>query len=363
MAYTIDELLGLLRVAVPFAQAAGWDVVGLQVGDGNARAERVAITHEVSDAVLDELERERVDLLVAYHPLMLRKVNRIVAGVDGAGRAYRLIGMDTSLAVVHTAFDVARGGTSDALAVALGLSDTSGFGPLWPAEAVKVATFTPKADANRIVNAMATAGSGDVATYSVCSFRSEGIETLVVSESATPVVGRPGSLDREPEVRVEMLAPRSRVDEVIAALVAAHRYEDPAFDVVDVRSNAGFVGRLGMLEIPVTLREFARRVGRQLDTPVRVAGDPKQVVATVAVVPGSGSPFIESVAGSADVFVTGDVTHHGAREALENGIAVIDPGHIPTERPGVQALVSVLSGVVSDVVDMTYIDANPWKEW
>ena len=79
-------------------------------------------------------------------------------------------------------------------------------------------------------------------------------------------------------------------------------------------------------------------------------------------VPGSGSSFFGALRGRADVVVTGDVTHHRAREAVEASLSVIDAGHAPTERPGVRALYSLVSGVATDVVDMTDIDPNPWKE-
>ena len=275
MARTVVEFLGSLRAAVPLSKAADWDVVGLQVGDQSAAAERVAVTHEVTDAVLDELDNEDIDLLIAYHPLMLRRVNRILAGHGAVGRAYRLVRMGVSLAVVHTAFDIVPGGAADALASALGLSDPTGFGPLWPAGTVKVVAFAPEPDIDRLVTAMAEAGAGGIGSYSACSFRSQGTGTFLAPEAATPAVGRAGVFNHEPEVRVEMVAPKSHADRVVAALVAAHRYEEPAYDVVDVRSNAGFVGRLGRLETPVTLQTFAHRVGERLDAPVRVAGQPE----------------------------------------------------------------------------------------
>ncbi len=64
------------------------------------------------------------------------------------------------------------------------------------------------------------------------------------------------------------------------------------------------------------------------------------MVGRVAVVPGSGSSFIGAAAAAgADVLVTGDVGHHRMVEAGDRGLAIIDPGHLATERPGMREVV------------------------
>jgi putative NIF3 family GTP cyclohydrolase 1 type 2 len=81
----------------------------------------------------------------------------------------------------------------------------------------------------------------------------------------------------------------------------------------------------------------------------------------VAVVPGSGGDLIDAAATVADAIVTGDVSHHSTVHALDLGLAVVDPGHIATERPGMGPLLA-LAGSVPDVevVDLTHIDPETW---
>ncbi len=59
--------------------------------------------------------------------------------------------------------------------------------------------------------------------------------------------------------------------------------------------------------------------------------------------------------------MTGDVGHHDARRALESGMSIIDPGHAPTERPGVRRLYAAVANLVDDAIDLTDVDANPWE--
>ena len=169
-----------------------------------------------------------------------------------------------------------------------------------------------------------------------------------------------GQHSAEPEIRVEMNAPAPRRSAVVAALVAAHPYEEPAYDVVDVAANAGFIGRHGSIAA-VTLADLAERITAALGGVTRVAGEWDGEITRVAVVPGSGSAFIGEAAGLADVLVTGDVAHHRAQEALSRGLAVIDPGHVPTERPGVEKLYAAVSAV-APTRDLRHLDPSPWKE-
>lgn len=94
---------------------------------------------------------------------------------------------------------------------------------------------------------------------------------------------------------------------------------------------------------------------------IRISGDRNRDVNSVAVVPGSGSRLIAPAAEVADVLITGDVSHHDAVAARDLGLAIVDPGHVATERPGMPALVALVreaSGV--EVVDLTPIDPQTW---
>lgn len=357
---TIREVLAALGERAPWATAAGFDPVGLQLGDASQAVRSVALCHEVTPEVVARLEAEPVELLVTYHPLLFRPTTRLVAGPDAVGRAHRLIRAGVALAVVHTNFDVARGGAADALADALGLAELSGFAPLHGRDSVKIATFLPAGAADRVLDAVAEAGAGAIGNYTHCSFRAEGIGTFFASEATAPVVGERGARNREPEVRLEFVAPRSREAAVLAALAAAHPYEEPAYDVVDRRGEARMLGRVGRFD--GTLDELARRVRSALRVPhPRVAGDAARALERVAVIPGAGKDFVALAAGAgASALVTGDIPHHAAREALEAGLALVDPGHAASERPGLARLLEWLRALGLRTRNLLELDPDPW---
>jgi putative NIF3 family GTP cyclohydrolase 1 type 2 len=149
-------------------------------------------------------------------------------------------------------------------------------------------------------------------------------------------VGEVGNLERADEVRLEMVLPRHALDACIAALRAAHPYEEPAFDalpLVTEPNNTG-LGRLGHLAAAVSLNEFAALVEQRTGAQhLRLVGDLNRRVQRVALVGGSGASLIADAArAGADVYVTADLKHHDALLAQRLGLALVDPGHGATEQ-------------------------------
>jgi len=362
-ARAISDYLAAIAARAPFERAAEWDPVGLVLGDASAPVRSSAVCHEVTEAVVAELEREPVDLLVSYHPLLFHATSRLVAGKTPAGRALRLARAGVAVAVVHTNFDVAPGGTADALADALGLADAAGFGPVEGAASRKLVTFVPEAAADAVLDALAAAGAGRIGNYSHCSFRSAGRGTFHAGAGAQPRAGRRGELAREPEVRLELAVPPAREAEVIRALRRAHPYEEPAFDLYDRRGEQHLAGRIGRLEPELTLGELEARVARVLPGAVpRTAGDRARRIGRVAVVPGSGEDLLCAAReAGGDVMVSGDLRHHAVRRALDSGLAAIDAGHAATERPGVERLLALIGAEGAPTRGPLDLDPDSWS--
>jgi putative NIF3 family GTP cyclohydrolase 1 type 2 len=143
------------------------------------------------------------------------------------------------------------------------------------------------------------------------------------------------------------------------ALSAAVGVEDPVGFGCEEGDQRRCIGRIGKVQ-RVSRGELAAKVADVLETRVRTSGDPDRRIETVAVVPGSGGSFVAAVP-RADVLITGDVKHHEVAMATENGMAVIDAGHIPTERPGFEALYDVMDTMTEDTQRIGP-DPYPWKD-
>ena len=316
-----------------------WDAVGLVAGDPDQEVRRILFAIDPVAMVGEEAADVGADLLVTHHPLFLRGVHG-VAETTAKGRfVSALIKRGIGLFVAHTNADVADPGVSDALAVAIGLQDVVALSPR-PDPLDKVVTFVPVADADKVLDALSAAGAGEIGDYSRCAWTASGIGTFLPGDAANPTIGQRGEIERVDETRIEMVLPRARRSAVVRALLDAHPYEEPAYDVYELATTAGGrgLGRIGELPTAVSLREFADVVARGLPATsagIRIAGDLDRPVRRVAVCGGAGDSLLATVARvGVDVFVTADLRHHPASEAtVEGGPALIDAAHWATEWP------------------------------
>ena len=95
----------------------------------------------------------------------------------------------------------------------------------------KLVVFVPVEALEAVRDALFAAGAGRIGEYERCSWYTAGTGTFLAGDGASPAIGEPGREERVPELRLETVYPVEREGEVIAALSAAHPYEEPAFDL------------------------------------------------------------------------------------------------------------------------------------
>ena len=369
---TLGDVVAVMEGLFPPSLAASWDAVGLVCGDPAQPVSRVLFAVDPVEVVVDEAIERGADLLITHHPLFLHGTSSVAATTAKGRSVHRLIRAGIGLHVAHTNADHANPGVSDALAAVLGLLDTRPLEPL-PAPALdKVVTFVPEAGAEKLLDALAAAGAGELGDYARCAWTTAGIGTFLPKPGATPAIGSVGDVTRVDEIRIEMVLPRPARDDVIRALRTAHPYEEPAFDLLELASWPGDTGtgRVGELPAPVTLREFAEQVGAALPPTAgggRVAGDLAAVVRRVAVCGGAGDSYLrQATASGSDVFVTADLRHHVVSEHLgDGGCAVVDMPHWATEWPWLgRAADAVRAGLTQRgttvSTDVSIVPTDPW---
>ncbi|MGZ4291876.1 MAG: hypothetical protein ACXVRK_02640 [Gaiellaceae bacterium] len=98
----------------------------------------------------------------------------------------------------------------------------------------KLVVFVPPEALEAVRDAVFAAGAGRIGGYERCSWFTAGTGTFLGGEGTEPAVGERGVEQHVPELRLETVFPAERQDEVVAALRAAHPYEEPAFDVYEL---------------------------------------------------------------------------------------------------------------------------------
>jgi hypothetical protein len=95
----------------------------------------------------------------------------------------------------------------------------------------KLVWFVPEEALDATRDAVFTAGAGRIGAYERCSWYTAGTGTFLGSEGTDPAIGEPGREERVYELRVETVVSGDRLEAVVAALIAAHPYEEPAYDL------------------------------------------------------------------------------------------------------------------------------------
>jgi dinuclear metal center YbgI/SA1388 family protein len=339
----------------PLAWADDGDSVGLVVGDVAAPVARILYAVDPVQAVVEEAISLDADLLVVHHPLLLRPVSSVRADRPKGRVVHDLIANGVGLYVAHTNADAPARGVSESFASALGLRDVRPLRPDRADPLDKIVTFVPRGDVQRVIDALAAAGAGAIGDYDRCAFSTEGEGTFRPGPDAHPVIGRRGAIEVVPESRLEMVLARPDRDAVVRALLGAHPYEEPAFDVFELADWAADrgAGRLGSLPEPLPLRDFAARVVAALPPTAvgaRVSGDLDREVRRVAVAGGAGDFLLGDARKSeADVYVTSDLRHHPASEFREytDAPALVDVPHWAAEWTWLPVVRDALAGVLT----------------
>ncbi|PIE62979.1 MAG: Nif3-like dinuclear metal center hexameric protein [Desulfobacter postgatei] len=100
------------------------------------------------------------------------------------------------------------------------------------------------------------------------------------------------------------------------------------------------LGRMGQLGGAMTLEQLAYRIKEKLAIPrVRIIGNPGNMVSTAVLCSGSGGSLTTQFLGSGmDVYITGDLKYHEARDIEAHGKSAVDIGHFSSESIAVELL-------------------------
>ncbi len=358
----VRDLVDVMESVAPTRLAEAWDNVGLLTGNPDDRLEGVMLCIDYTREVAIEARGANCSAVVAYHPPIFAPLKRVVAGTV----IYEALRNGVAIYSPHTALDVSPGGTNDVLADVLGLDHRE---PLRVSDAqakqCKLVTFAPRDQVDRVSEAMFAAGAGVIGNYTHCSFRSAGTGTFFGQSGTNPAVGQSGRLETADEIRIETVVPLARVSDVVSALRAAHPYEEPAFDLVQLAALPQGVGqgRFGTLNVPVPRAQLIERIKHGLGLRhVLVAGPVEGTVRRAACCAGScGDLLDDALAKQVDLYLTGEMRHHDALRAASAGMTVVATLHSNSERATLAVLRQKLDAALEGTsVLISSVDRDPF---
>lgn len=120
----LGQLLNCINEFAPWRYAEEWDNVGLMLGSRSQEVNKVLLCLDVNSEVVAEAVKQGVNLIISHHPFIFSKLKLLDFDTIQGSLIEKLIKKDIGVISAHTNLDVADGGVNDALAAAIGLSNT-----------------------------------------------------------------------------------------------------------------------------------------------------------------------------------------------------------------------------------------------
>ncbi len=96
----------------------------------------------------------------------------------------------------------------------------------------KLCFYVPESHLETVKTAVFAAGAGRIGEYDSCCWQVPGQGQFRPLDGSAPFLGQQGVVEVVAEYRVEMVCEAAFIQAAMAALLAAHPYETPAWDVV-----------------------------------------------------------------------------------------------------------------------------------
>ncbi|PNI66852.1 NIF3L1 isoform 4 [Pan troglodytes] len=324
----LKALLSSLNDFASLSFAESWDNVGLLVEPSPPHTvNTLFLTNDLTEEVMEEVLQKKADLILSYHPPIFRPMKRITWNTWKERLVIRALENRVGIYSPHTAYDAAPQGVNNWLAKGLGACTSR---PIHPSKAANY----PTEGNHRVEFNVNYTQDLDKVMSAV-----KGIDGV----SVTSFSARTGN---EEQTRINLNCTQKALMQVVDFL-SRNKQLYQKTEILSLEKplllHTG-MGRLCTLDESVSLATMIDRIKRHLKlSHIRLAlgvgRTLESQVKVVALCAGSGSSVLQGV--EADLYLTGEMSHHDILDAASQGINVILCEHSNTER-----------GFLSDLRDM-----------
>ncbi|NXS67964.1 NIF3L protein, partial [Pandion haliaetus] len=314
----LGEVVSALNDFASLSLAESWDNVGLLVEPSPPHTvNTLFLTNDLTEEVMEEAVQKAADLILSYHPPIFTPLKRVTWKTWKERLVVQALEHRIGIYSPHTAYDAIPHGQSctvfSGACTSIPLHPSTA--PSYPAEGTHRVEFC--ADNNEHLDTVLS--------------KIKGIQEISCLSTL------PARVEGEEQTRVSLSCSQKALLEVVALLsqnsLLYHKTEILVLQK-PLLPHTG-MGRLCTLSEPVSLSDIIKRIKSHLKLPhVRLAvGTGKTLESPVkkaALCAGSGSSVLKGM--EADLYLTGEMSHHDVLDAVANGISVILCEHSNTER-------------------------------
>jgi dinuclear metal center YbgI/SA1388 family protein len=340
----IKAVTDALESQAPLSYQESYDNAGLITGDKEWVLKGTLLCLDSTEQVIEEAISKGCNLVVAHHPIVFGGLKKFSGQSYVERTLIKAIKNDVAIYAIHTNLDHVAHGVNRKISDKLGLKDARILSPK-NGQLRKLVTFCPLQHADAVRSALFEAGAGQIGNYDQCSYNSEGFGTFRGGQDSDPFVGTKGEQHREPEIRMELIFPSHLQSSLLSALINAHPYEEPAYDIYPLEQAFNLVGSgmLGVLEKEMDEQAFLAHLKQSMNLKcIRHSPANGRKIGKVAVCGGSGSFLLkDAIRAGADCFVTADFKYHQFFDA-DNKLLIADIGHYESEIYTVELLAELI---------------------
>ncbi|NWS97170.1 NIF3L protein, partial [Mionectes macconnelli] len=326
----LRELVSALNDFAPLSLAESWDNVGLLVEPSPPHTvNTLLLTNDLTEEVMEEAVQKKADLILSYHPPIFAPLKRVTWKSWKERLVVRALEHRIGIYSPHTAYDAVPQGVNNWLTKGLGACTSvplhPSTAPSYPAEGTHRVEFCTDTERLEVV-----------------------LSKIKDIQEISCLTTFPARVEGEEQTRVTLNCSQKALLEVVALLsqnsLLYHKTEILLLQK-PLLPHTG-MGRLCTLSEPVSLSNIIERIKSHLKLPhIRIAvGMGKTLESPVkkaALCAGSGSSVLKGT--EADLYLTGEMSHHDVLDAVANGISVILCEHSNTERGFLSELREVLA--------------------
>jgi len=351
----LSQVVEALETFAPLRLAESWDNVGLLVEPTRPRppVRAVLFTNDLTEPVLTEAVERDVQLIVSYHPPIFGGALKRLTNASWKERI--LVGcIERRIAIYspHTCWDAAAGGVNDWLT---GAFATSSVCPI----TTSITSGAPTMNSHQVELDIPLDKKTDDRLW----------EALLRKVNSQDLLVTPSREDQG-QFHLRFACQQSFLDEINGLLTGTELF--PYLKITKLENlpmpNVG-MGRLCKLQSPLTLSEAIQAIKDHLRMKsLRIAvgqgrslaDNEDRFVSKVALCAGSGSSVLRQ-APSADLYWTGEMSHHEVLDSVQRGITVVLCEHSNTERGFLQHFAPKLTQMLDSRVDIlvSTTDADP----
>ncbi len=340
----LKDLTSFLDSAIPLSFQEGYDNSGLQVGSPDKEISSALLTLDVTGEVLDEAVHAGCSLIISHHPLIFTGIKQLTGKSIVERILLKAVKQDVAIYSAHTNLDVLDCGVSRKMAEKIDLKNIRVLAPL-KNRLLKLVTFIPEDHLEKVKEAVFSAGAGVTGDYNKCSFVVSGTGSFMAGENSEPYIGEKGKQHFVKESRFETILFSHQKMRVVKALMEAHPYEEPAFDLYPLENDnirAG-MGCIGEFSNPADENEFLKMLATVFSAKgIRYSKPTGRKIKKVALCGGAGGPLVnDAITSGADAFVTADIRYHSFFEA-DGKLLLADIGHFESEKHSVEIMYDLI---------------------